>query len=75
MRVDVPPFRVTSLIKLVYEDNNFSSECGIAIGGANEEEIVVATGISPGSVSVSAPFSTSTFEPEFSVSECKREFL
>ena len=73
-RVEVPPFRVTSLVKLVFEDNNFRSECGIAIGGENEE-IVITTGISPGSVSIAAPFSTSSFEPEFSVSECNREFL
>ncbi len=75
VRVEIPPFRVTSLVKLVYEDKNFRSECGIAIGGGNEEEIVVATGISPGSVSISVPFSTSPFEPEFSVSECSRELL
>lgn len=75
VRVEMPPFRVTSLAKLVYEDKDFRSECGIAIGGENEEEIVVATGISPGSVSIAAPFSTSPFEPEFSVSECNREFL
>lgn len=75
VRFEVPPFRVTSLVKLVYEDNNFRSECGIAIGGENGDEIVVATGVSPGSVSIAAPFSTSAFDPEFSVSECSREFL
>ncbi|WP_353393388.1 hypothetical protein [Hydrogenophaga sp. 5NK40-0174] len=75
VRVEVPPFRVTTLVKLVYEDNSFRSECGIAVGGENEEEIVVATGVSPGSVSIAAPFSTSPFEPEFPVSECSRELL
>ena len=75
VRVEVPQFRVTSLAKLVYEDNGFRSECRVAICGGNEEEIVITTGISPGSVSIAAPFSTSPFEPEFSVSECKRELL
>lgn len=75
VRVEVPPFRIKSLVKLVYEDQNFRSECGIAIEGDNEEEIVIAAGNSPGSVSIAAPFSVSPFEPEFSVSECIREFL
>jgi hypothetical protein len=56
VRVEVPPIRVMSLIKLLYENKNFRSECGIVIVGENEEEIVVATGISPGSVSIAAPF-------------------
>lgn len=75
IKTEIPPFKVVSLIKLIYEDKEFCSDCGIVIIDQNEQEIVIATGISPGSVSILAPFSTSTFEPEFPVSECKRKSL
>jgi hypothetical protein len=74
VRVNVPPFHVTSLAKLIYEEKEFCSECGIAVGG-EDGEIVVATGTSPGSVSIAAPFSAIPIEPEFLLAECRREPL
>ena len=75
LRIEVTPFRIISLKKLTYEDKNFRTECGIAIYGQNEEEILITTGISPGSVSIAAPFSTDPFEPEFPVAQCYLELL
>lgn len=72
VRIDIPHFQIKSMVKLTYEGDNFCSECGIAFGCANGEEIVIATGISPGSVSIAAPFSTSAFETEFSISKFNR---
>ena len=75
LRTDVLNFRLNSLAKLAYADDDVSSECALVFCGENGEEIIVATGIPPGSVSISAPFLETSFEPEFSVSECKRELL
>lgn len=75
LKTDVPNFRLNSLAKLVYVDNDVSSECALVLCGVSGEEIVVSAGISPGSVSIAAPFSETSFEPQFSVSVCKRELL
>jgi hypothetical protein len=73
-RVDVPSFAITSLAKLVCESDVIRSECGIVFGGEAGQEIVVTTGIPPGSVSIAAPFSSAPFEPEFTMSQCSREY-
>lgn len=75
VKVTIPTFQVNSIAKLTHEDNTFCTEFGVAISGGNNELIVIATGIAPGSVSISAPFSTLPFKPEFSVIECKRDFF
>jgi hypothetical protein len=73
-RVEVPSFQITSLAKLVCESDAIRSECGIVFGGEGGQEIVVATGIPPGSVTIAAPFSSAPFEPEFAVPQCSREY-
>ena len=75
IKFEVPPFQVIAIEKLLFEDNDFCSECGIVICGEDQAKIIVATGILPGSVSIKAPFSTAIFEPEFPAIECKREFF
>jgi hypothetical protein len=71
----IPFFSVEGLQKLIYEDDDVISECGLVFLGPNGAEIVIAAGISPGSVSVAAPFSTEPFEPQFSLSTCRREIV
>lgn len=75
VKKELPPFRVTSVAKLTYQDEHFQSECGIRFSTENEEEILVITGNSPGSVSVTTPFSTSPLKSEFLVAELERIFL
>jgi hypothetical protein len=72
LRVAVPPVRIDDLDVLVYEDEDVISECGLAICEQGGQEIVVAAGIPPGSVSITTPFSAESFEPQFSVSACTR---
>lgn len=66
-------FSVEKLEKLIYEDDDVISECGLVLYGADGAEIIIAAGISPGSVSVAASFATEPFEPQFSLATCRRE--
>lgn len=75
LRTDLPPFQVIALEKLVFEDDDVITECGLSFYEASGEEIVVSAGIPPGSVTIAAPFSKACFEPQFSNSVCKRERL
>lgn len=70
-----PPLSVRGIEKIIYEDAEVRTECGIAILSLNEPEIVIMTGVAPGSVTISAVFSKDKFEPEFSLPLCKREAL
>jgi hypothetical protein len=72
LKVEIKPLLITSLIKLVYEGNEYESECGLIIVGETGQSITITTGVSPGSVSIKAPFSTSHFEPEFSLVNCRQ---
>nr|GFD13683.1 hypothetical protein [Tanacetum cinerariifolium] len=56
-----------------YED--VITECGIIFCGRGGSEIIISAGVSPGSVSVSAPFSLDSFEPQFSLASCRREAI
>lgn len=73
--VAVPPVHLQALEKLVYEDTDVVSECALVLRGEGGNEIVVAAGVPPGSVSVIASFSKGAFEPQFSISTCRRERL
>jgi len=68
----ISSFFVERLEKLIYEDDDVISECGLVIYGAGGAEIIIAAGISPGSVSVAAAFATEPFEPQFSLDTCRR---
>lgn len=73
--VAVPALHLQELEKLVYEDADVISECALVLRGKAGEEIVVAAGIPPGSVSVIASFTKGPFEPQFAISACRRERL
>ncbi|MBU1357768.1 MAG: hypothetical protein KKC79_05035 [Gammaproteobacteria bacterium] len=70
-----PEFRILTLSRLLYEDDDVISECALAFGGRDGEQIVIAAGIPPGSVSIAAPFSEEQFEPQFAMSTCRRESM
>lgn len=70
-----PPFFCERISRLGFEDDDVLTECGIVINAPNGDEIIIATGVSPGSVSVSAPFARDEFKPEFPLAVCKREIL
>ena len=70
----VSAIAVVSSEKLIYEDDDVVVECGLVLCVRDDEEILVAAGISPGAVSVRASFSTaSSFEPQFPLSMCRRQ--
>jgi hypothetical protein len=69
----ISSFSVDRLEKLIYEDDDVISECGLVLHGADGAEIIIAAGISPGSVSVAASFATEPFEPQFSLAACRFE--
>ena len=61
---------VARIDKLVFEDDEVISECGISIFFGHRASIVIAAGNSPGSVSVKSDFSDQPFEPQFPVANC-----
>jgi hypothetical protein len=66
--------KIIAVEKVIYEDEDVVVECGLLLRGVNGEEITVAAGVPPGSVSVQMPFaSTELFEPQFPISACRRE--
>jgi hypothetical protein len=73
--ISIPAVHLQSIEKLVYEDADAVSECALVLHGEGGEEIVVAAGIAPGSVSVMAPFTQGAFDPQFAISTCKREHV
>lgn len=68
----VSNFKIGNVESLIYEDQEVFSECGIALGDERDGEIIVAAGVSPGSVSISVPFSSCKFQPEFEVAKYQR---
>lgn len=71
-RTKVEPFFICFIECLVYENTSVFAECGIVLRDNSGEEMIIAAGISPGSVSVQAPFTTLQFEPELSASDYRR---
>lgn len=66
---------VTNIEYLIYEDSEVYAECGLIFETESGSEIIVAAGISPGSVSVVGPFSVLPFQPEFEFSLYERRLL
>jgi len=65
-------FFVKSMDKLVFESSDVFSESGIIFLNGNGEEIIIATGVSPGSISVKAPFCEANFNSELELEDCHR---
>jgi hypothetical protein len=64
-------FTVDKIEKIVFEDEEIISECGLCFRSADGLRIIVAAGNSPGSVSVSMPGFDEKFSPQFPVEDCK----
>ncbi|MBC3915976.1 hypothetical protein H8L32_00630 [Undibacterium sp. CY18W] len=68
---DIEPFYVSSITRLVYEDELVNVEGGIVFKDSNGKLLTIAAGIPPGSVSVVGPFSNGDFQPEFAIADYK----
>jgi hypothetical protein len=74
--VVVPTVELLYAEKLLYEDEDVVVECGLLLHGRTDQNVVISAGISPGSVSVHAPFSVGQlYEPQFPLSGCLRQEL
>jgi len=62
-------FSIAAVERLIYEDSHVYSECGLVFHERFGAEVIVAAGVSPGSVSIKAPFSKERFAPEFAVGD------
>lgn len=71
-KTSIERFTIVSVDCLVYETPDVYAECGIVLRAVSGEEVIIAAGVSPGSVSVQAPFSSLPFDPEFSVPDYTR---
>ncbi|MBV7544644.1 hypothetical protein [Acidovorax sp. sic0104] len=70
--IEISEFRIEKLEKMVHEDADVISECGLIFRGPHDQEIVIAVGTPPGSVSIFSEFSHGAFEPQFLTSSCYR---
>lgn len=71
LKSNISDFGLVDVQKLVYEDSDVVTECGLILLSSKGEQIIIAAGISPGSVSVLAPFTNASFEPQFSLEQCR----
>ncbi|WP_147426769.1 hypothetical protein [Trinickia fusca] len=58
-------FCIDAVECLIYEDPSVYSECGVILYDFLGRELIIAAGVSPGAVSIKAPFSDEHFSPEF----------
>lgn len=69
-RVEIPPIRIARCRKLLCEEDGFLAECGLLLASEDGKNVIIAAGISPGSVSVSLPSSQSNFSPLIDLLDC-----
>lgn len=75
-QINVQGFIFSEINKLIYEDEDLISECGLVLISPGEQEVVIAAGIPPGSVSIKAWFQKEElFEPQFPLSICRYEVM
>jgi hypothetical protein len=73
--IPVDGFWIADVVCVVHEDEQVHSESGLALTSVSGEEIQVVAGVSPGSVSMRAPFVSEPFEPEFAADSYSRKPL
>lgn len=71
----IEDFQIASVERLIFDDAEVYAETGIALKDAAHREIVVAAGVSPGSVSVLIPASASPLQAEFEIENLTRRPL
>lgn len=69
-RVEIPSIRIARCRKLLCEEDDFLVECGLLLAGEAGENVIIAAGIPPGSVSVSLPSDESNFRPLLGLPHC-----
>ena len=68
----VSDFVIRNVERLIYEDAEVYSESGIVLKGEFAQEVIIAAGKAPGSVSIAAPFAIGDFNPEFANDQYQR---
>lgn len=68
-------FRIASVERLVFEDEEVYAESGISFKDARHREIIVAAGTAPGSVTVALPSSPDLLQSEFELDQLQRRPL
>lgn len=68
-------FHVLAAERLVFRSGAIYAESGIVLTSSTGDEVVIAAGIPPGSVSIAAPFSTEEFQPENDMAALTRHVL
>jgi hypothetical protein len=71
----ITPFSICAIDVVIFEDTELITQCGLVFVNEFGGEIIVETGVSPGSVSVFGPFAGDMFDPEFPLSSCRRKQL
>lgn len=70
-RFPMGDFKVSSIFKMVIEESNFYSECGLEFISKEGSVFRIAAGVAPSSMSIEFPESKDLFAPEFSIDEYK----
>lgn len=67
LKVSLPKqwLNIASVDRLIYEDEKVEVECGFSIKSNNGECFTFTSSALPGTIAVSAPFSSRDFDPEF----------
>ena len=63
----VEPICIAKIECFIHDNTTVYCEAGMVFQDAHGKEVIIAAGVAPGSVSVSAPFSQEAFEPELSI--------
>jgi hypothetical protein len=67
----VSDFVIAEVSALVYEDESWRIECGVALHSTNGRDVLVVPGIPPGSVTIRLETGIEAFAPELQVEEYK----
>lgn len=72
VKTKVNDFYISDVEFLIFRAEDVYSECGIIFIDSLKEEIIVMSGVSPGSVTMLTPFDKISFSPEFSYKDYQR---
>ena len=65
-----PPFRASKIQKIIYEDDDVITECGLLLSSTDSTKIIIACGISPESITADGIMFTGDFQPLYPTAMC-----
>ena len=74
-KYEIEPVKVTSIYKLIFQDEEMLIDCGMVFSNNENYEIKIAAASASMCATVQAPFSTGKFEPDTSEKLFKRVVL